>query len=116
MTVCTIGPHCYSTITLSSTDPSASCELYHSGPNATAVCFGFGLIGRDYVFVNNSVDTMDDLNLQLSKFNNTLYVRDKSFTTDCIKSILRLMCHHSFPLCDHGSDTPVPRQVRKLLL
>ena len=101
---------------MSSIDPSASCELYHSGPNTTAICFNFGVIGRDYVFVNNSVDTMDDLNHKMSQFNNTLYISDKDFSTDCIESVVHLMCHHSFPLCDHGSDTPVPRKVRQLLL
>ena len=103
------------TMTMSSADSSASCELYHSGPNTDAVCFGFGLIGRDYVFMNNSIDSMDGINSKLVEFNDTLHEianETGGHPKECIESILGLMCHHSFPLCDHTSDTPVPRKVR----
>ena len=90
-------------------DPSPSCELYHNGP--TAICFKYGSIGMDYVFLNNSVDTRDSLNSKLIMFNDTLHKKE-DFPAECIDLILGLMCHHSFPLCDYNSSTPVPRKVR----
>ena len=92
-------------------EPSASCELYLSSPNS--ICFGYGSIGYDYVFINNTVDTMDSLNSKLKAFNTSLYRRDEdtSFPPECLDLIFGLMCHHSFPLCDHNSETPVPRKV-----
>ena len=56
---------------------------------------------------------MDSLNSKLKAFNTSLYRRDKdtSFPPECLDLIFGLMCHHSFPLCDHNSETPVPRKV-----
>ena len=92
-------------------DPSPSCELYFN--DSDAICFGYGSIGYDYVFLNNSVDTKDSLNSKLKMFNNMLHnkVETGGFPTDCIDLILGLMCHHTFPLCDYSSEIPVPRQV-----
>ena len=92
-------------------DPSPSCEVYHNVSNA--VCFKYGSIGMDYVFLNNSVDTRDSLNSKLTTFNSLLHnkVENEGFPAECIDLILGLMCHNSFPLCDYSSDTPVPRKV-----
>ena len=59
------------------------------------------------------MDTKDSLNSKLIMFNATLHskVETGGFPSECIDLILGLMCHHSFPLCDYSSDTPVPRQV-----
>ena len=97
-------------------EPSASCELYLNSPDA--ICFGYGSIGYDYVFINNTVDTMDSLNSKLITFNTTLYRRgnDNSFPPECLDIILGLTCHHYFPLCDYSSETPVPRKVATCML
>ena len=91
-------------------EPSASCELYHNGSD---ICFEYGSIGRDYVFFNKSVGIKDSLNSKLLAFNDTLYnyIDNEIHPAECIDLLLGLMCHHSFPLCDYSSNTPVPRQV-----
>ena len=97
-------------------DPSLSCELYYN--DSDAICFGYGSIGYDYVFLNNSVDTKDSLNSKLKTFNGTLHskVETGGFPVECIDLILGLMCHHSFPLCDYSSEIPVPRQVCRIII
>ena len=73
----------------------------------------------DYVFVNNSVNNnKKTLNSKLLDFNGTLHkkVETEGYPVECIDLILGLMCHHTFPLCDYSSDTPVPRQVCAALL
>ena len=71
----------------------------------------------DYVYVDNGVDNMDELNAKLIEFNGTLNdnVKSGGYPEECVDIILGLMCHHSFPLCDRSSDTPVPRKVQILL-
>ena len=92
------------------TDLSPSCELYYN--TSDGICFKYGSIGMDYVFLNNSVDNQNMLNSKLVKFNDTLHGKVKEgFPFECIDIILELMCHNSFPLCDYSSDTPVPRKV-----
>ena len=88
------------------------CELYDNNDNTTdAVCFGYGSIGYDYVFLNNS-DSAKILNERLKNFDASLQrSREDHIPPECIDMIFGLMCHHSFPLCDHNSNTPVPRQV-----
>ena len=90
-----------------------TCELYHNNtPNS--VCFGYGSIGYDYVFLNKRVDVniKDTLNCKLKKFNDALHkTHEVDFPSDCVEIVFGLMCHHSFPLCDYDSNTPKPRKV-----
>ena len=67
----------------------------------------------DYVFLNNSANNKKTLNSKLIDLNDILHnkVETEGYPVECIDLILGLMCHHSFPLCDYSSDTPVPRQV-----
>ena len=90
---------------------SASCELYHNS-SEDALCYNYGSIGRDYVFINNNVDA-DELNRNMRSFLNTLNSRDVNgnFPPECVHMIFGLMCHNMFPLCDYNSNTPRPRQV-----
>ena len=92
---------------------STTCELYYNDtPNS--VCFGYGSIGYDYVFLNKSVDIniKDTLNCKLQKFNVTLHQsRNDGIPSDCVEIVFGLMCHHLFPLCDYDADIPEPRQV-----
>lgn len=96
-------------------EPSPSCELYYN--TSDGICFKYGSIGMDYVFLNNSVNNMKTLNSKLLNFNGTLHskVETEGYPVECIDLMLGLMCHHSFPLCDYTSNTPVPRQVCVLL-
>ena len=93
-------------------ETQASCELYHNSVNA--VCYEYGSIGRDYVFIDNSAN-VDDLNSIMRNFLNTLRAiendRSRSYPNGCIDRIFELMCHNIFPLCDYRSDTPGSRQV-----
>ena len=73
-----------------------------------AICFGYGSIGYDYVFQNNS-DSAKVLNSNLKRLRESLQRSHELY--ECIDLILGLMCHHTFPLCDYSSDTPVPRKV-----
>ena len=93
------------------TEPSPSCELYFN--TSKGICFKYGSIGMDYVFLNNSVNDKNTLNSKLIKFNDTVHskVEAEGHPAECIDAILGLMCHHSFPLCDYSSNTPVPRKV-----
>ena len=94
-------------------DSPGSCELYHN-ESSDAVCYRFGSIGRDYVFVNNSAgNSIDSSNVNMVNFLDTLRMKDESgdFPPDCVDLIFELMCYNTFPLCDYGSDTPRPRQV-----
>ena len=115
---------------------SASCELYHNGSD---ICFRYGSIGNDYVYVNHSVDTIDSLNSKLVDLNNTLYSHINSISEisstsemnsalemnitleidsalECVETILSLMCYNSFPLCDYSFNAPQPRKVCVLLI
>ena len=89
---------------------SPSCELYYN--SSEAVCYSYGSIGRDYVFLN-STNTIDNLNEKLGNFLNGLNseVLADNFPSECVEIIFTLMCHDSFPLCDYSSNTPQPRQV-----
>ena len=70
----------------------------------------------DYVYIDNSVDSKDELNDKLVEFNLTLHNNVKlGDHPECVDIVLGLMCHHSFPLCDYGSDIPQPRKVQILL-
>ena len=88
-------------------DLSTSCELYNNSRNA--VCYRFRSIGRDYVFVDKSLGTIDELNSRMNDFMTTLETKDPS--GDCRNLIMGLMCHNTFPLCDYSSNNSVPRQV-----
>ena len=105
-------------------DCPRSCELYHNGSD---ICFKYGSIGNDYVYVDDDVDTIDNLNSKLVELNNTLHshinnisqinsTSEINSTLECVQIILGLMCHHSFPLCDYSSNTPVPREVCVLII
>ena len=93
-------------------DKSPSCELYHN--TSDGICFSYGSIGNNYVFINNSVN-IKDLNYNLEKFNKALYktyeLVESVFPVECIDLIFGLMCYNSFPLCDYNSSAPVPRKV-----
>lgn len=90
--------------------PSPSCELYYN--SSEAVCYRFGSIGRDYVFLNGT-NTIDDLNEKLGNFLNGLNskVNADNSLSECTEIISTLMCHNLFPLCDYSSNIPRPRQV-----
>lgn len=94
-------------------EPFNTCELYYNN-TINPVCFGYGSIGYDYVFLEKSsagMDPMDMLNCKLEKFKSALNNSIDPFPSDCVEIIFELMCHHSFPLCDYNSDTPAPRKV-----
>ena len=71
----------------------------------------------DYVYVDSGVYDKDELNTKLMHLKGTLNhnVKSGGYPEECVDIILGLMCHHSFPLCDRSSDTPVPRKVQILL-
>ena len=70
----------------------------------------------DYVYIDNSVDSKDELNDKLVEFNRTIHENVKfGDHPECVDILLGLMCHHSFPLCDYSSDIPQPRKVQILL-
>ena len=75
------------------------------------MCYKYGSIGRDYVFLNNSVDTTDGLNRKLSGLLTVLQDKASNDSSDCVDIILSILCYDSFPLCDYSSSTPVPRKV-----
>ena len=94
-------------------EPFNTCELYYNN-TINPVCFGYGSIGYDYVFLEKSsagMNMMDMLNCKLEKFKSALNNSIDPFPSDCVEIIFELMCHHSFPLCDYNSDTPAPRKV-----
>ena len=89
-------------------DAGPTCELYTG-----SVCYGLGAIGNDYVYVDNSDASQEALDTRLMRLKNTLQNRlAAGIPRGCVDMVFTLMCHNSFPLCDHGSTTPVPRQVR----
>ena len=91
-------------------DSSISCELYNNSRDA--VCYRFRSIGKDYVYVNKNIGTIDQLNSRLIDFSNTLETLEtENPNEDCRDLILGLMCHNAFPLCDYSSNNPMPRQV-----
>jgi len=88
-------------------DAAPTCELYNG-----SVCFGLGAIGNDYIYVNNSDANQRELDSRLLSLNTTLHNRMiGDMHHFCADMILTLMCHNSFPLCDHSSTTPIPRTV-----
>ena len=88
-------------------DPAPTCEFY-----VGSVCYGMGAIGNDYVYVDNSDTSQQDLDSRLMRLNSTLQTKmSLDIPHYCDDMILTLMCHNSFQLCDHNSTTPVPRRV-----
>ena len=62
-------------------------------------------------------NSTEDLNDLLGRFYAALKNSHKDhFPLECIDMIFGLLCHHSLPLCDHSSDTPVPRKVCSIAL
>ena len=96
-------------------DPKPSCELYTG-----SVCYARGVIGKDYVFINNTqIDsTLTDQAYwedAMVNFKSSLEttVQSAGAPQSCVDDMLSLLCFHTFPVCDYSSNTSVPRQVRR---
>ena len=94
-------------------DPEPSCELYTG-----SVCYARGVIGKDYVFINNTqISSTDQAYWEdaMVNFKSSLEtsVQSAGAPQSCVDDMLSLLCFHIFPVCDYSSNTSVPRQVRR---
>ena len=89
----------------SSSLPSAAgptCQLY-SG----SLCYGYGSIGMDQIYINTSVATQDAYEAEMNEFRTTI----GNFSPQCQEVFLEFMCVATFPSCDLSHVEPRPHKV-----
>ena len=89
----------------SSSLPSAAgptCQLY-SG----SLCYGYGSIGMDQIYINTSVATQDAYEAEMNEFRTTI----GNFSPQCQEVFLEFMCITTFSSCDLSHVEPRPHKV-----